>query len=100
MIRYRDLSIRLTAILTLSLITVLPVHSQVTTSDVTGRVTDEQGRVVSGATVTASRQGTGAVRTTTTNDSGEYTITQLPPGKYDLTLRLRTSARLWRRTSS
>ena len=36
--------------------------------------------------VTATRQGTGAFRTATTNDSGDYTITNLPPGKYDITV--------------
>ncbi|MGH9882861.1 MAG: TonB-dependent receptor domain-containing protein, partial [Pyrinomonadaceae bacterium] len=51
-----------------------------------GRVTDEQGRVVPGATVTATNKGTGAVRTVTTNENGEYTLTQLPAGKYDLTV--------------
>src|SRR6266849_4108840 len=63
-----------------------PAFAQVTTGSVTGRVTDTQARVVTGATVTATNKGTGAARTATTNDSGDYTITQLPPGKYDVTV--------------
>ena len=65
---------------------IFPAYAQVSTADITGRVTDEQGRVVQGATVTATNKGTGAARTVTTDDAGEYTITQLPPGKYDLSV--------------
>jgi len=62
------------------------VCAQVTTADLTGRVLDTQGRVVTGAAVTATNKGTGQSRTATTNDSGDYTITQLSPGKYDITV--------------
>ncbi len=71
---------------TLGALCIVPVWAQVNTGDITGRVTDAQARVVAGATVTATNKGTGAARTATTNDAGEYTITQLPPGKYDLTV--------------
>lgn len=37
-----------------------------------------------GATVTAINKGTGLSRTTTTDDDGRYTITQLPAGVYDV----------------
>lgn len=65
---------------------VLPAYTQVSTADITGRVTDQQGRVVPGATITATNKGTGVARTATTDDAGDYTITQLPPGKYDLSV--------------
>src|SRR5262249_47865312 len=58
----------------------------VNTADITGRVTDSQGNVVPGATVTATNKGTRVARTATTDQAGEYTITQLPPGKYDLSV--------------
>src|SRR5213080_1882716 len=61
-----------------------PGVAQVTTGDITGRVTDAQGKVVSGATVTVTNKATSALRSATTNDSGDYTITELPPGKYDV----------------
>ncbi len=61
-----------------------PAFAQVTTGSVTGRVTDTQARVVTGATVTATNKGTGAARTATTNDAGDYVIAELPPGKYDV----------------
>ena len=78
------LSVAATA--TLAIIFFLPVYSQVTTGKITGRVTDTQGGVVSGATVTATNKGTGQARSSTTNESGEYTIAELPPGKYDVTV--------------
>lgn len=65
---------------------VLPAYTQVSTADITGHVTDQQDRVVPGATITATNKGTGVARTATTNDAGDYTITQLPPGKYDLSV--------------
>ncbi|MEP6741162.1 MAG: carboxypeptidase-like regulatory domain-containing protein, partial [bacterium] len=64
----------------------IPTYAQQTRGDINGKVVDEQDRVVPGATVTATNKGTGEARTATTNDSGDYTITQLPPGKYDLTV--------------
>ena len=74
----------LSVVFLLACVFIFPAYAQVNTADIAGRVTDEQGRVVSGATVTATNKGTGAARTATTDDAGEYTITQLPPGKYDL----------------
>src|SRR5205085_5850252 len=62
------------------------VLAQVSTGDITGRVLDPQGNVVVGATVTAKNNATGLTRTTTTNDSGEYTLAQLPPGTYEITV--------------
>src|ERR1044072_9419181 len=60
------------------------VSAQVTTGDIKGHVTDSQGKVVAGATVTVTDKATGRSRTTTTNDSGDYTITQLIPGHYEV----------------
>ncbi|MGA7236103.1 MAG: carboxypeptidase-like regulatory domain-containing protein [Bryobacteraceae bacterium] len=60
--------------------------SQSTSSGgVSGVVTDEGHAVVSGATVQLKDAATGAVRGTTTNDAGRYTV-QLPPGTYDLSI--------------
>ena len=59
--------------------------AQVTTADVTGRVLDQNGAAVANATVTARNTGTGAERTTQSNESGEYAIRELPPGRYDVT---------------
>ena len=76
----------LSAVFLLVSVFIFPAYTQVSTADLTGRVTDQQDRVVPGATITATNKGTGATRTATTDDAGEYTITQLPPGKYDLSV--------------
>lgn len=68
----------------LSIVFVSPCIAQVTTGDITGRVTDAQGKVVAGATVSATNKATGAARSAITNDSGDYTVTQLPPGRYEI----------------
>lgn len=68
----------------------VPGYAQVTTGDITGRVTDSQGHVVPGATVTATNKATGISRSSTTDEAGEYTIAQLPAGKYDLTVEAKT----------
>ena len=60
--------------------------SQSTSSGgVSGVVMDEGHAVVSGATVQLKDAATGALRGTTTNDAGRYTV-QLPPGIYDLSI--------------
>ena len=56
--------------------------AQGTTGSITGTVTDASGAAVPGATVTVTQTETNAVHTITTSDSGLYTVTQLPPGKY------------------
>jgi hypothetical protein len=61
------------------------VFSQATTGEITGRVADQAGAVVPGATVTAHNEETGFSRITTTNDAGEYILTLLPPGRYTVT---------------
>jgi len=84
---YRTFGNAITGILFCALWVLLlssPAFAQVTTGSVTGRVTDTQARVVTGATVTATNKGTGAARTATTNDAGDYVIAELPPGKYDV----------------
>jgi hypothetical protein len=51
---------------------------------VTGRVLDQSGAVIPGATVEAIVVKTGAARTTVTDDAGRYRIIQLDPGDYNL----------------
>jgi outer membrane receptor protein involved in Fe transport len=51
-----------------------------------GTVQDAKGGVVSGAKVTVTNQDTGAVRETTASDQGFYRISELPPGRYTVTV--------------
>jgi len=49
-----------------------------------GVVTDPAGAVVAGATVTAINVGTNEARTATTDTSGAYVFTSMPPSTYDV----------------
>jgi outer membrane receptor protein involved in Fe transport len=72
--------------LMLSIVLIAPVSAQVTTGDITGRVVDGQGNAVVNATVTARNSGTGETRSIATDDTGSYSIAQLPPGNYEVTV--------------
>ena len=52
-----------------------------------GTVEDKSGAVVSGATVTATENATATAHMTTTNSSGFYRISELPPGTYTVTVQ-------------
>ncbi|HEX9544300.1 MAG TPA: carboxypeptidase-like regulatory domain-containing protein, partial [Pyrinomonadaceae bacterium] len=51
---------------------------------ITGRVTDQNGAIIPGATVTATLVKTGIERTVVTDDEGRYRLIQLEPGVYNL----------------
>ena len=60
-------------------------HGQASaSSDAAGKVTDATGASVPGATIHLINNGTGAERTTTTNDAGDWSIPNLPPANYRL----------------
>ncbi|MGB5039232.1 MAG: TonB-dependent receptor [Blastocatellia bacterium] len=61
-------------------------QSGVATADLTGVVTDSQGGVVPGATVTLRNVDTNIERTVTTNADGRYTLSGVPPANYELTI--------------
>ena len=69
------------AVLVFSLVPVLS-FGQVTTGNINGTVTDPQGAAVAGAKVTITDVAKGTTDTTTTNDSGNYTVTHLIPDPY------------------
>ena len=59
-----------------------------TTAQITGLVTDGQGGVLPGATVTLREQLTNQARTTVTTDTGRYVFPNLEPGVYEVTVSL------------
>src|SRR5947209_7811163 len=61
--------------------------SQRETGQILGKVTDPQGALVKGATVTVKSVDTAAEVTATTGDDGSYAITNLKPGLYDVTVK-------------
>jgi len=67
---------------------VLSAHAQQTLGGITGVVTDPQGAILPGATVTAVNTGTGLKRTTTAGSNGFYALPDLPIGTYSVTITL------------
>ena len=59
-------------------------HAQSATATLSGTVTDERGALVSGASVTVLNPATGLQRQATTNDKGNFIITELPPSTYNV----------------
>jgi hypothetical protein len=55
------------------------------TASLTGTVTDSTGAVVPAAKVVATNVDTGVARVSTSNDAGNYLITALLPGRYQIT---------------
>jgi len=53
-------------------------------SGVSGTITDQSGAIVRGAKVTVTDEATKIEHSTTTNDSGYYTIPSLSPGRYTI----------------
>src|SRR5258705_10687428 len=62
--------------------------AQQTTGTVTGRVVDQQGAAIPGATVTAKSPATGFTRTETSDAEGVYRLSALPVGVYEVTAEL------------
>ena len=62
------------------------LNAQTTNGTITGTVTDPSGGAVGGVQVEVTNQDTGGQRTATTLDNGTYSIPQLPPGRYTITV--------------
>ena len=61
--------------------------AQVTVSEIQGTVADEQGTPLAGSLVTVRNENSGLTRTVTTDDTGEYSIRNLPIGdNYSVTV--------------
>src|SRR5215470_4143296 len=59
-----------------------PAIGQSTGGRILGKVTDSTGAVVSAVKVTLVGEATGVSRDTTSNESGDYTFVEVPPGNY------------------
>lgn len=84
-------SFALFAAFTLSLVTMiflfsLPVMAQATTGTLKGTVNDPNGQAVTGATVTVKSEATGVELSSTSSGEGNFTVSNLPPGKYTITV--------------
>jgi hypothetical protein len=61
---------------------VAPAYAQVSKGSISGSVTDPQGAVVAGASVSAVSKDTNQSTTTESDNSGLFRISLLPPGVY------------------
>src|SRR5215831_13401907 len=64
---------------------VTPAAAQTNKAEIVGTVRDTGGAVVQGATVTVTKVDTGAARTVTSGDGGEYSVPLLDIGTYRVT---------------
>lgn len=60
--------------------------SQSSTGSISGTVTDQNNAVVVGATVFGKNTATGFVRSAVTSSSGLYRLTDIPSGRYEITI--------------
>lgn len=74
-------------LLVLSLLFAFPVAAQTHLASVRGTISDANGAAVPGVTVTLTSVATGESRNTMSGDKGEYGLSSLPPGLYQLTVQ-------------
>ena len=67
--------------------------AQLETGQITGQVTDPNGALVPGAAVVVKSVETGAERAATSDAEGAYTVTNLQPGLYDVTVQAQSFAK-------
>ena len=77
------LAVALAAWLTLSPV---PLRAQATEGTILGTVVDGSGATIVNAGVRVTNVLTGAERTTSTDESGEYVVTNLPLGRYSVSV--------------
>ncbi len=89
--RHRSLPLRerttrglLSLLVVLMMLGSASVFAQTETGQISGTVTDPQGAVVAGASVTVSSKDTGASRTATSTGEGNFIVTNLKPGNYEV----------------
>ena len=75
-------------ILSFLLATAFPVLAQQGTSEIGGRVTDEQGAVLPGVSLVITNEETGVFREVTSGADGSYFASQLIPGRYRIAAKL------------
>src|SRR5207247_1630482 len=79
----RKLSNRI-CIAAVALVAAAVMNAQTTSGTIVGTVTDSSGGVVSGASITITNEGAGAVRRFDTGADGYYAATLLPGGIYSV----------------
>lgn len=62
------------------------IHAQVLYGTIVGNVADQNGALMVGATVMATRVSTGEIRTAETDEEGTYTLSNVPTGEYRIAI--------------
>jgi len=88
---------RLVAILCLLLVPAFP-QGEAVNARLDGTVVDPNNAGVPGAKVTLANRDTGFTREFTSNDTGQFTFTLIPPGRYELTVE-KTGFNTYRQTN-
>src|SRR6201981_1967937 len=83
---YRNSFLALSVLAAVIVFAVLPAVAQVTTADVSGRVSDPKGLAVAGAKVILSRSDVGFRREATTSEIGEFSVPEVPVGTYKISV--------------
>jgi hypothetical protein len=68
------------------LLIVVSAFAQSDRGNITGTISDPAGAIVAGAKVEAKNVATGAVFEAASTDTGNFTLSQLPAGNYELTV--------------
>jgi hypothetical protein len=76
------------AVLFAASVAVAPVHAQILYGSIVGTVTDAQGAHVPGATVTIVSKDTNLTRDTVSDSEGNYNLTNVLAGAYDVKVSL------------
>ena len=74
--------------LVLAVVCSTPASAQETTATITGTVTDQSGGVLPGVVVSVKHVATGRTFDVTTSGEGNYLVTLLPVGGYEITFTL------------
>src|SRR3954470_8905502 len=79
---------RICSVAAMLAITASAALAQTSLATLSGKVIDEQGGVLPGATVTARQTETNTTRSSVTESLGHYFLASLPAGTYEITVEL------------
>jgi hypothetical protein len=71
-----------------SLLAAAPVVAQQGTSEIGGKVTDQQGAVLPGVAIVVTNEDTGVFREVVSGPEGSYFVSQIIPGRYRISAKL------------
>src|SRR6185436_5480489 len=81
---HAKLNFRMAHALVLTMLLAIVASAQTFRGTILGTVFDQNGALVAGAKITVKNTNTGLERTTTTDDSGNYSVPELPVGPYEV----------------